>query len=188
MKLSGFVEILRNPPIIFVPRWRRAPALEPSGHLRVVVLLLDVLEVLERLRDLLDRDRVLDTGIVLLGGPGAEVPHDHADDGDRHTGIHEYLPVGAPALAEVHIYTDILGDLVGVHPDGVARKVSVRRDGAEEQRPSGRADGLDMLRSRDEVSGEERVRIRADGCLLLKKIITKDIFYNNKKISIVIDL
>ena len=68
--------------------WRYAHALEPFGHLRVFILLRSLFEPLECLRDFLHRDRILDTDVVLLGGPGAEVPHDHADDGDRD---HRYV-------------------------------------------------------------------------------------------------
>ena len=97
--------------------------------------------------------------------------HDHADDRDRHIRVDEPLTVGMPALAKIHVDSGLLEDLVGVHPRGVACKVPVRGDGAEEQRPGGRTYRLDVLRPRHEVAREERVRIRVNGCLPLLSIL-----------------
>lgn len=41
---------------------------------------------------------------------------------------------------EIDVDAELLGDLVGVHPRGVARKIPVRGDVTEEQRPRGRTD------------------------------------------------
>ena len=138
--VSCFVEDLRNPQGSWCFRWRSQPDLESCRHLHIGSLLRSFLKTVECLRDLFHRDRMLDAGVVLLRGPRARMAHDHAHHGDRHFRIDEPLTVGAPALAEIHVDAGLLRDLVGVHPRGVARKIPVRGDVTEEQRPRGRTD------------------------------------------------
>ena len=68
-------------------------------HLRILVLLRSLFEVLEGFRDFLHRDRMLDAGIVLLGGPG-QGAHTAADqEGPRRDGGRGAPSVGVDGRA-----------------------------------------------------------------------------------------